>query len=162
MSVKSGAMKSPQEGGRRLEEAAAVAANNAFAELVHELARDRQQAIAAIRAGFPSSVLNDAGTFFNVPIDRIRAIVGVTETTAHALVKRHAGMDPAASERLGRLADVMAMAEDVFDDEEAAKIWLRTGNRTFHDRAPMDYLDTEPGAMAVRQVLNAIACGGVV
>ena len=162
MSASSGPEKLPKEGGQRLADAATVAATNAFADLVHELGRDRQQAIAAIRAGFPSSVLNDAGTFFNVPIDRIRAIVGVTETTAHALLKRHAGMDPAASEPLGRLADVMAMAEDVFDDEEAAKIWLRTGNRTFHDRAPLDYLDTEAGAMAVRQVLNAIACGGVV
>lgn len=162
MSARSGPGKSPQEGGQRPADAATVAANNAFAELVHELARDRQQAIAAIRSSFPASVLRDAGTFFNVPFDRIRAIVGVPETTAHTLVERRAGMDPATSERLWRLADVMAMAEDVFDDEEAAKVWLRTENRTFHDSAPMDCLDTEPGAIAVRQVLNAIACGGVI
>ena len=70
-------------------------------------------------------------------------------------------MDTAASERLWRLADLMTMARDVFEDEEAAKTWLRTPNRAFRDAAPMEYLDTEPGAMAVRQVLNAIATGGV-
>ncbi len=53
------------------------------------------------------------------------------------------------------------MAQDVFEDEDAAKTWLRTPNRALRDLAPMDYLDTEPGAMAVRQVLNAIGSGGV-
>jgi uncharacterized protein (DUF2384 family) len=55
----------------------------------------------------------------------------------------------------------MHMASKVFGDDEAAKTWLRTPNLTFQDGAPMDYLDTEPGAIAVRQVLNAIATGGV-
>ena len=54
----------------------------------------------------------------------------------------------------------MFLAKDVFVDAEAAKAWLRTRNRAFDDAAPMDFLDTEPGAMAVRQVLNAIAAGG--
>lgn len=69
-------------------------------------------------------------------------------------------MDAATSEQIWRLADFMAMAKDVFEDVEAAKAWLRTGNLTFRGAAPMDYLDTEPGAMTVRQVLNAIATGG--
>ncbi|NML62593.1 DUF2384 domain-containing protein [Massilia sp. RP-1-19] len=159
MRVKPGPVKLPQNGGQPLAET--VKANNAFAELVHELARDRQEAIAAIRAGFSASVLMDAGTYFNVPLKRIQAIVRLPEAAAHTLVKRGAPMDSVASEGLWRLADVTAMAEEVFDDAEAAKTWLRTTNRTFHDTAPMDYLDTEPGAMAVRQVLNAIACGGV-
>lgn len=53
------------------------------------------------------------------------------------------------------------MAQIVFDDTEVAKTWLRTPNLAFRNTAPMDYLDTEPGAVAVRQVLNAIASGGV-
>ena len=53
------------------------------------------------------------------------------------------------------------MAESVFEDEAAAKQWLRSPNQAFA-RGPIDYLDTEPDAKAVRQALNAIATGGAV
>ena len=135
-------------------------AHNGFADILRDLTADRNLAIGAIRAGFPASLLRDAGLYFNVSTQRIRAITRLPETTAHALIKRGANLDAAASERIWRLADLMTMAREVFEDEESAKIWLRTPNRVFHDVAPMEYLDTEPGAMAVRQVLNAIATGG--
>jgi uncharacterized protein (DUF2384 family) len=61
---------------------------------------------------------------------------------------------------LRELLDIAAMAEGVFEGEEAAKQWLCAPNRAFSGDAPIDYLDTEPGAKAVRQVLNAIATGG--
>lgn len=138
------------------------AAGRAFASILQDLVSDRPRAIEAIRAGFPASILKEAGQYFDVPANRIRAIIRLPETTAHALVKRGANLDTATSERLWRLADLATMAQEVFEDEEAAKIWLRTPNLAFHDIAPMDYLDTEPGAMAVRQVLNAIATGGAV
>jgi putative toxin-antitoxin system antitoxin component (TIGR02293 family) len=134
---------------------------NAFAALLRDLGSGKLRAIDAIRIGFPASVLKDTGSYFAVPAHHIRAILRLPETTAHTLVKRGANMDPAASERIWRLADLMQLAHDVFEDEEAAKTWLRTPNRAFHDAAPMDFLDTEPGARSVRQVLNAIATGGV-
>ena len=118
--------------------------------------------VQAIRTGFEADLLAAAGDYFEVPAARIRAIARVTDTTAHRLVKRHALLDASASERLWRLADVAAMAEDVFEDELAAKQWLRSPNQAFLGVAPIDYLDTEPGAKAVRQVLNAIATGGAV
>lgn len=134
---------------------------NSFEALLHDLVADRHRAIEAIRAGFPASVIKDTSAYFNVPTNRIRAIVRLPETTAHTLVKRGANIDAAASERIWRLADLVTMAHDVFENEEAAKTWLRTPNRAFRNLAPMEYLDTEPGAMAVRQVLNAIGTGGV-
>ncbi|MES2262068.1 MAG: antitoxin Xre/MbcA/ParS toxin-binding domain-containing protein [Pseudomonadota bacterium] len=148
------------ESVRTADNAAFDPGQNAFVALLRDLTMDRQRAIQAIRAGFPTVLLKDTSTYFNVPANRIRAIARLPETTAHALVKRGANLDAAASERIWRLADVVMMAKDVFEDEEAAKAWLRTPNRTFRDAAPMDYLDTEPGAMSVRQVLNAIATGG--
>lgn len=118
--------------------------------------------VQAIRTGFEADLLVAAGDYFEVPAARIRAIARVPDTTAHRLVKRHALLDASASERIWRLADVAAMAEDVFEDELAAKQWLRSPNQAFLGVAPIDYLDTEPGAKAVRQVLNAIATGGAV
>ncbi|SFU61957.1 antitoxin Xre/MbcA/ParS toxin-binding domain-containing protein [Pseudoduganella namucuonensis] len=146
----------------RIEAVTAPAAedDNAFAALMRQTADDRLGAMTAIREGFPASMLKEAGTYFEVPASRIRAVVRLPETTAHSLVKRGGNLDAAVSERLWRLADLMWMARDVFEDENAAKIWLRTPSLAFRSLAPMDYLDTEPGAMSVRQVLNAIATGG--
>ena len=118
---------------------------SSFAELLGQLGDNHSEAVAAIRLGFPASLLKDTGLYFDVPAQRIRTIVRLPETTAHTLVKRGALMDAAASERIWRLADLMHMASKVFGDDEAAKIWLRTPNLTFQDGAPMDYLDTEPG-----------------
>ncbi|MDL2354483.1 MAG: DUF2384 domain-containing protein [Pseudomonadota bacterium] len=133
---------------------------NSFEALLHAVAADLPRAIEAIRLGLPATVIKDTSAYFNVSTSRIRAIVRLPETTAHTLVKRGANIDAAASERIWRLADLLTMASDVFEDEEAAKTWLRMPNRAFGDLAPMEYLDTEPGAMAVRQVLNAIGTGG--
>jgi putative toxin-antitoxin system antitoxin component (TIGR02293 family) len=136
-------------------------AQNSFVTLRQELKSGRDL-VQAIRTGFGADLLAAAGDYFEVPAARIRAITRVPDTTAHRLVKRHALLDASASERLWRLADVAAMAEDVFEDEMAAKQWLRSPNQAFLGVAPIDYLDTEPGAKAVRQVLNAIATGGAV
>lgn len=133
---------------------------NTFVIVLRELATDRLRAITAIRAGFPATILRDASLYFELPASRIRAIARVPETTAHTLAKKGANIDAAASERIWRMADIVAMANDVFEDDEAARIWLCAPNRTFNQAAPLDYLDTEPGAMSVRQVLNAIATGG--
>lgn len=137
-----------------------AATENYFEALLNDVSADRARTIEAIRQGFPASVLKDAGSYFDMPINRIRAIVRLPETTAYMPVKLGANLDSAASERIWRLADIVTMAQTVFEDAEAAKIWLRTPNNTFRNAAPIDYLDTEPGAMAVRQVLNAIATGG--
>ena len=135
---------------------------NGFIEIMRDLPSDQQLAINAIRAGFPTSMIKDTGIYFDVPTKRIEAIARPAEHPAHLLAQRGANLDAAASERIWRLANLMSIASRIFEDEEAAKTWLRTPNRAFNSVAPMEYLDTEPGAMAVRQVLNAIATGGAV
>jgi uncharacterized protein (DUF2384 family) len=37
---------------------------------------------------------------------------------------------------------------------------MRQPNSALGNAAPLDLMDTEPGAVSVRQVLNAIATGG--
>ena len=150
MNARPGSSIFPSGGSQAPAGTDTVRATNAFAELVHALAKERQSPMAAVSAGFAEKVLRDAAPYFDVRIDRISAIVGPAQTTAHS----------PSYEGLLRLAEVTAMAQEVFDDAEVPKSWLRSTNLTFNDRAPMDYLDSEAGAKAVRQVLNAIACGG--
>jgi putative toxin-antitoxin system antitoxin component (TIGR02293 family) len=135
---------------------------NAFAQLMDEFGAARERAVGAIRTGFPVTVLQDAGKYFDVPVAQIRKIVGVANTTAHTWARQKTNMDSAASERIWRMADISTMAIEIFGGEPNAKRWLTTPNRALHGSSPLEFLDTEPGAIAVRQILNAIATGGAV
>lgn len=134
--------------------------SNAFSQLIGKYGLAGEQAIADIRAGFPVSLLQDAGKFFNLSVAQVRKIAGVPSTTAHNWMRQNAHMDSAASERVWRMAEVAARAVEVFGGEDGASRWLTAPNRAFHGGSPLEFLDTEPGAIAVRQVLNAIATGG--
>jgi putative toxin-antitoxin system antitoxin component (TIGR02293 family) len=118
-------------------------------------------AVQSIRDGYPAAILKAASRFFGVTDARIQDIARVPASTANRLEKNAARIDAAATERVYRMGTVTRMAIDVFEDETAAIEWMRQPNRAFDDAAPLDLMDTEPGAIAVRQVLNAIATGGV-
>lgn len=102
-----------------------------------------------------------ASSFFGVPDARIQHIAHVPASTASRLEKKQANIDPAATERVFRMGAVTRMAIAVFENEVAAIDWMRQPNRALGNTAPLDLMDTEPGAVSVRQVLNAIATGGV-
>lgn len=117
-------------------------------------------AVQSIREGYPAAILKAASSFFGVTDARIQDIAQVPASTASRLEKNAARIDAAATERVYRMGTVTRMAIDVFEDEAAAIEWMRQPNRAFDNAAPLDLMDTEPGAVSVRQVLNAIATGG--
>ncbi len=117
-------------------------------------------AVTTIREGYAASMLKAASSYFDVPDLRIQTIARVPASTAARLEKKLARIDPGATERIYRMGTVTRMAIEVFEDERAAIDWMRQPNRAFGNAAPLDLMDTEPGAVSVRQVLNAIATGG--
>jgi len=119
------------------------------------------EAVRSIREGYPARILKSASSFFGVPDARIQNIAHVPASTASRLEKNEAKIDAAATERVYRMGTVTRMAIEVLEDEGAAIQWMRQPNRALGDIAPLELMDTEPGAVAVRQVLNAIATGGV-
>jgi putative toxin-antitoxin system antitoxin component (TIGR02293 family) len=65
------------------------------------------------------------------------------------------------SDRLYRLARIIALAKHYLGDGESAIRWLKRPNRALGGSAPLELIDTEPGARAVENVLGRIAYGGV-
>ena len=65
------------------------------------------------------------------------------------------------SDRLYRLARIVALAKHYLGNEEAAHRWLKRPNRALGGRTPLALIDTELGARAVENVLGRIAYGGV-
>jgi putative toxin-antitoxin system antitoxin component (TIGR02293 family) len=65
------------------------------------------------------------------------------------------------SERLLRLARIVAHAQEVLGDEQAVHGWLTTSNRSLGGRVPLSLLGSELGAEAVDDVLGRIDYGVV-
>jgi putative toxin-antitoxin system antitoxin component (TIGR02293 family) len=65
------------------------------------------------------------------------------------------------SDRLYRLARILALARHYIGDKDRATRWLRRPNRALGGSTPLELLDTEAGARAVENVLGRIAYGGL-
>lgn len=64
------------------------------------------------------------------------------------------------SDRLLRVARIMAIAEEVFDyDTPKAVSWLKTGNRALDGEKPFELLGSEVGARQIEELLMQIEYG---
>jgi len=117
--------------------------------------------IAAIRAGVRARLVDDMVAYLDVPKNVIFGLLHTPESTAHRLIKEDRKLDPAASERVVRVADITRMAEETFGGREAARRWLKTANLALGRVTPLAMLDTEPGTAEVRRILASINYGGV-
>ncbi len=64
------------------------------------------------------------------------------------------------SDRLYRLARIVALAKYYLGDNQLAMQWLKRPNRALGGKIPLELLDTEPGAKMVENILGRIAYGG--
>jgi putative toxin-antitoxin system antitoxin component (TIGR02293 family) len=126
------------------------------------IAKDTPAAVKidAIRTGINAGVVDEMVGYFDMSKSEIFDILLTPASTAHRLIKEKRPLDPAASERVVRVADVTRMAEETFGGREAAARWLKTPNLALRNATPLSMLDTEPGAGEVRRVLAAINYGG--
>src|SRR5215467_20357 len=65
------------------------------------------------------------------------------------------------SDRLYRLARLMAIANEYLGDKERAIRWFKRPNRALGGAAPVATIDTELGARQVENILGRIAYGGI-
>ncbi len=65
------------------------------------------------------------------------------------------------SDRLYRLARIVALAKASLGGNDTAIRWLRRPNRALGGGTPLELIDTELGARTVENVLGRIAYGGI-
>ena len=63
------------------------------------------------------------------------------------------------SDRLSRLARILAETIDVLGSEEKASQWLEAPNRALGGQTPLTLLDTDLGTQQVEEVLGRIQHG---
>ncbi len=128
--------------------------------VLHRVVTRPDQVIALVRAGIPVRALERMAHVLGAPLNRIAALVGISgRTLARRRREREGRLDVAASDRLLRLAQVLARAEDVLGAEEKAVRWLCAPNRALDGAAPLDLMDTDFGTRSVEAVLGRIEHG---
>ena len=114
----------------------------------------------AIREGFPQTVLAEIMHASGLSLKELAATLDLSPRS----LQRRRGEGRLAryeSDRVYRLARILALAKHFLGDGERATKWLRRPNRALGGDAPLQWIDTELGARMVENVLGRIAYGGI-
>ena len=113
--------------------------------------------VRVVRRGLPVGTVQfvlDSGVLTPVELDRI---VLPRKTLANR--RRLGTLTPEQSDRLVRVARVIAAAEETFGSREKAGTWLRRPTTALAAESPLDLLDTDEGAREVETLLGRVAHG---
>ena len=114
----------------------------------------------AIREGFPQQVIEEVMEAADLSIKELAACLDLSPRSLQRR-RREGRLAPYESDRIYRLARIVALAKSALGNREAATRWLKRPNRALGGKAPLAVIDTEIGARAVENVLGRIAFGGV-
>lgn len=111
-----------------------------------------------IKQGLPFSAFESVRDRMQLSVPETATVLQMPPRT---LARRKQARRLAAdeSDRLYRLARVMALAAGVFGSDEKGTLWLRRPNRALGGDAPLSLLDTDLGARQVEDTLGRVAHG---
>ena len=114
----------------------------------------------AIREGLPQTVVEEVMHAAGLTLKELATSLDLSARSLQR--RRHEGrLARYESDRLYRLARIVALAKHYLGDDDTATRWLRRPNRALGGSTPLEVIDTELGARAVENVLGRIAYGGV-
>lgn len=94
-------------------------------------------------------------------VDRkiLAQIIGISDRTLSRRLASDARLSADESDRMMRLARVMAHAIDTFGTQEKAAHWMQTSNLVLEGQTPLSLLDTDAGVRQVDTILGRIDYG---
>jgi putative toxin-antitoxin system antitoxin component (TIGR02293 family) len=114
----------------------------------------------AIREGFPPAVVEELMQASGLTLKELAESL---DLSARSLQRRRRSGRLARfeSDRIYRLARIVALARQNLGGSDLALRWLKRPNRALGGSAPIAAIDTEVGARQVENVLGRIAFGGI-
>ena len=114
----------------------------------------------AIREGFRPAVVEELMRASGLTLKELASALDLSPRSLQR--RRNSGrLARYESDRLYRLARIVAIANDFLGDRERALRWLKRPNRALGGIAPVAAIDTELGARQVENILGRIAYGGI-
>lgn len=128
---------------------------------------DRQQQIdpsQMIAAGIPASAIARIKQVTGLSEQQMAEVVGISRRTLSRRIQQattdsSTRLTAAQSDRLYRLARIVARTVEVFGDELEAKQWLNEPKLALNGRSPLEVVSTEPGVEQVDIMLGRIEHG---
>jgi putative toxin-antitoxin system antitoxin component (TIGR02293 family) len=113
----------------------------------------------AVMEGFTVVQAERVRGAYGIPQKDFFRLVGVTERTASRKLRSTRRLSVASSDRVLRLARVIAFATEVFGNDVGARSWLNKKQKALCGVKPTDMLATEEGTRQVENLLGAIEHG---
>lgn len=138
----------------RLKRIRAVAHDTSIAHLYAQLIGD--DPVVTVRKGLPVTVVDeilDSGAITSAELHEVLPRKTLSNRRATGI------LTPDQSDKLIRVARVIARAEQTFGSPEKAHMWLRRPTTPLKGEEPMKLLDTEAGARQVEDLLTKIDHG---
>jgi len=114
----------------------------------------------AIRQGFPPAVVEELMRASGLSLKELATALDLSPRSLQRR-RRTGRLARYESDRLYRLARIVALADEFLGDHERAIRWLKRPNRALGGIAPVTALDTELGARQVENILGRVAYGGI-
>ncbi|MCU1304684.1 MAG: toxin-antitoxin system antitoxin component family protein [Candidatus Sulfotelmatobacter sp.] len=114
----------------------------------------------AIRNGFPPAVVEELMRASGLTLKELADALDLSPRSLQRR-RRSGRLARFESDRLYRLARIVALAHQSLGDRSSASRWLKRSNRALGNAAPVNAIDTELGARQVENVLGRIAFGGI-
>ena len=120
--------------------------------------RSPEDLVERVREGLPFAALVAVMEQYGVSRD---ALCDILHLSARNLLRRRGQerLSPGESDRLYRLARVLAHADRVFEDPEESAAWIQSPNAALGEQQPLTLLDTDVGVQQVDRVLGRIEHG---
>lgn len=117
--------------------------------------------IAEVEQGMPYARFRRLAARLEISEERLRQVVGISAATLHRR-KQSGRFTPHESDRLYRLERLLDTADQVLEDPEESKIFMKSGNLALEGAVPLDYARTAPGMEAVERLLYQLDHGVIV
>lgn len=114
----------------------------------------------AIREGFSPAVVEELMLSSGLTLKELAAALDLSPRSLQRR-RRTGRLARFESDRLYRLARIVALANEFIGEHEKAIRWLKRPNRVLGGISPITALDTELGARQVENILGRIAYGGI-
>ncbi|MGE5204503.1 MAG: antitoxin Xre/MbcA/ParS toxin-binding domain-containing protein [Chlamydiota bacterium] len=114
----------------------------------------------AIRQGFPHAVVRELMRASGLSLKELAKALDLSPRSLQRR-GRTGRLARYESDRLYRLARIVALADEFLGDHERAIRWLKRPNQALGGIAPVAALDTELGARQVENILGRVAYGGI-
>jgi len=114
-----------------------------------------------LREGLPVAVLGNFRENWGFTVMELAGSLAIPKSTLMRMLERRQRMASGDSDRVYRLASILALAEQAIGDRKKAQRWLRQTNQVLGSQTPLRALETEIGVRRVEQILGRIAYGGV-